>query len=60
MSFVAFTNANSIGDRFLDLLSNHGIQPPLGVPFRLWVRCKPSEPRCAVHPVCFGALMNAR
>ena len=30
MSFVAFTNANSIGDRFLALLSNHGIQPPLG------------------------------
>ena len=30
MSFVEFTNANSIGNRFLSLLSNHGIQPPLG------------------------------
>jgi len=30
MTFVPFDAANSIGDRFLDLLQRHGIQPPVG------------------------------
>ena len=30
MPFVSFMDADSIGDRFLNLLSGHGIQPPPG------------------------------
>jgi hypothetical protein len=30
VTYVQFANANDIGDRFLDLLSKHDIQPPIG------------------------------
>jgi hypothetical protein len=33
MSLVSFRNADIVGDRFLTLLSKHGIQPPLGSSF---------------------------